>query len=216
MSETVAVPAGWYPEPSGAGGQRWWDGARWTEHATAAPAPVYPSAPQYAPYGSARAATVAAGTPVDTLWIWLVVALPLVSILPFFAWDADGYMRRVMSPSATALDQLGPYTDPWYLTAVLLGWVVYGLTVWFAYLDTAALARLGYTRRFHWAWAFLWSLVYVIGRSVVVKKQAGRGTAPMWVAIGLNVAILVASMVWSVMLIVSAVTFGVQAASTMS
>lgn len=28
---TPTVPAGWYPNPSGAG-QRWWDGAAWTEH----------------------------------------------------------------------------------------------------------------------------------------------------------------------------------------
>jgi hypothetical protein len=27
-----AAPAGWYPDPSGASGQRYWDGVRWTDH----------------------------------------------------------------------------------------------------------------------------------------------------------------------------------------
>lgn len=25
-------PAGWYADPHGSGGQRWWDGTTWTEH----------------------------------------------------------------------------------------------------------------------------------------------------------------------------------------
>lgn len=27
-----AAPAGWYPDPSGQRGSRWWDGTRWTEY----------------------------------------------------------------------------------------------------------------------------------------------------------------------------------------
>jgi uncharacterized protein DUF2510/uncharacterized protein DUF4328 len=41
-------PPGWYADPAGSGGQRWWDGTRWTAHATTpappAPAPGWPSA----------------------------------------------------------------------------------------------------------------------------------------------------------------------------
>src|SRR4051812_4500565 len=36
------TPAGWYPDPKGGGGQRYWDGTRWTEQVQApqqAPAP---------------------------------------------------------------------------------------------------------------------------------------------------------------------------------
>ena len=29
----LVPPAGWYPDPSNPSGQRYWDGAQWTEHA---------------------------------------------------------------------------------------------------------------------------------------------------------------------------------------
>lgn len=35
---SAAPPAGWYPDPAGSGGQRWWDGSKWTE--TVQPGPV--------------------------------------------------------------------------------------------------------------------------------------------------------------------------------
>jgi FtsH-binding integral membrane protein len=38
-------------------------------------------------------------------------------------------------------------------------------------------------RPFHFAWVFLSSVVYVISRSVVVRRRTGRGIAPMWVSI---------------------------------
>jgi hypothetical protein len=33
----TAQPPGWYPDPAGAWGLRWWDGTRWTEHLTVTP-----------------------------------------------------------------------------------------------------------------------------------------------------------------------------------
>jgi hypothetical protein len=38
-----AVPAGWYTDPAGSGGKRWWDGIQWTANLQAAP-PLAPSA----------------------------------------------------------------------------------------------------------------------------------------------------------------------------
>jgi len=230
MTDPQLPPPGWYPEPSGAEGQRWWDGTRWTDYATPLAPPPQPVQPQYgayaqpqpqpqygayvqpqqpqygayaspqqpAPYGSASQ-SVAAGTPTDTVWVWLIIFLPLLGVLPLFFWDWRGYFERSISldPSMSTIEQaLGPYTDPWYLVLSVLGYVLYGVAVWFAYLDRATLARRGFGRTFHWAWAFLSSLVYVIGRSVVVKRQAGRGSAPMWVAIAVSAVMVVLVVAW--------------------
>lgn len=34
---------GWYPDPQGGGGQRWWDGTVWTQHVHPAPVPQHPA-----------------------------------------------------------------------------------------------------------------------------------------------------------------------------
>jgi hypothetical protein len=207
MTDAHTAPAGWYPHPDGSVGQRWWDGARWTEHTSplAAPRPAAAAAPASAalPQYDARVQPrVPAGTPVDTPWIWLIVALPLLPLIPLFLWDLEGYMLRSMTDP---MAQVALYLDPWYLTAIGLGWAAYGVMVWFSYLDLKALRALGYTRQFHWAWTFLSSLVYVIGRSVVVKRQAGRGMAPMWAVIVLNVAVFIAALVWAGVIIANVV-----------
>jgi hypothetical protein len=219
MTDAHTAPAGWYPQPDGSGGQRWWDGERWTEHTSPltapAVAPVYAAAPAAVPaaapapaaampqYDSRAQPRVPAGTPVDTPWIWLIVALPLLPLIPLFLWDFEGYMLRSMTDP---MSQLALYVDPWYLTMIGLGWVTYGVLVWLAYLDVKALRALGYVRQFHWAWTFLSSVVYVIGRSVVVKRQAGRGFAPMWTVIALNVAVVIAALVWAGVIIANVVT----------
>jgi len=47
---TPPTPAGWYPDPDGSGGQRYWDGSGWTEHrAPAAHEPTQPTAPAEPP-----------------------------------------------------------------------------------------------------------------------------------------------------------------------
>jgi hypothetical protein len=53
------VPAGWYPDPGGAG-LRWWDGDGWTEHIAAA----QPAAPAEAGQHPAAAAPAAAAEPI--------------------------------------------------------------------------------------------------------------------------------------------------------
>jgi uncharacterized RDD family membrane protein YckC len=52
MSDAGSLPpAGWYPDPSGDPGQRWWDGERWTDHVhrPVFEPPVSPSRPAERP-----------------------------------------------------------------------------------------------------------------------------------------------------------------------
>ena len=54
----TAPAAGWYPDPHGTGGTRWWDGGAWTEHAAPPPAPWTPTP---APWNSALTVTAPTG-----------------------------------------------------------------------------------------------------------------------------------------------------------
>ena len=46
---TPSTPAGWYPDPDGSGGQRYWDGSAWTEHRSPAAEATQPTAEPSAP-----------------------------------------------------------------------------------------------------------------------------------------------------------------------
>lgn len=132
------------------------------------------------PYGQ-PIPSAPAGTKTNTLWIWLVVLLPLVQLIPLLFIDWAGLVALTGAQAATSLSLV---TSPAYLISSFSGWIVYGLCALFAYLDWKQLRDAGLPQPFHFAWVFLSSLVYVIGRSVVVRRRTGAGTAPMWVAIG--------------------------------
>lgn len=170
---TPSTPAGWYPDPSGGTRSRWWDGTQWTEHF-------------HDPYAvGVQAAELKApeGTKTNTPWIWLIVLLPLATLIPlgFVNWGGM-FDYDFNDPTSVYTSQLAVFLSPGYITAIVLSPVVYGLNALFAYLDWKQLGKNGVPRPFHFAWVFLSSLVYVIGRSVVVKRRTGQGFAPFWAA----------------------------------
>ncbi|GAA2245668.1 DUF2510 domain-containing protein [Herbiconiux moechotypicola] len=207
-SGPAQVPAGWYPDPSGQAARRWWDGTRWTEHtdAPAAPAPAAPAAPAYPAYAAQAPLSVAPGTPVYGPFIWIVTLLPLVSFLlaPLSLIEFDRVLAASFAdPYGTPFGGYAGYTPAGLLAqgiVTVLGWAIYAAGVVFAFLDHRWLTRLGYPRPFHWAWAFLGS-VYPIGRSVVVRRRAGRGIAPMWVTIALLAVGVIATIVFTVVIV---------------
>jgi hypothetical protein len=175
-------PAGWFPDPAGGPGTRWWDGQQWTEH-TSDPAQVY---------ASAEPRRVDPATPIYTPFIWLMVLLPVVSILVLLFWDIDAYLNSVL---VSADDPFAQYSNPGYLVLQGTSLLLYALSVLFAFLDRRVLLQRGFDRPFHWAWTFLGSGVYVIGRSVIVRRRSGKGLLPIWVLIGVFVVSLVVAFI---------------------
>jgi len=190
MTNTEATPPGWYPDPSGAPQQRWWDGVQWIDR-TQTPYTTGPGAAMTAPPATAT----------NTTQIWAIVgifALQLVVTLAFLAtFDWNGYISASVNPSSP-LDVYGYLLTPGYLATQVLAFVVYGGTVALAYFDSKQLAARGVERPFQWALAFIpsyGSMVYIIGRSVVVRRRTGGGLGPLWAYIAVFVVGTIASLV---------------------
>ena len=76
--------------------------------------------------------------------------------------------------------------------------VIYAAEVVFAFLDYRQLKKAGVQRPFHWAWAFLAApYVYVIGRSVVVKRVTGGGLLPLWIFLGVVAVSFIIAIGWT-------------------
>lgn len=191
----MTTPAGWYVDDKGA--TRWWDGSRWGEDSpVAAPSTEFPSAPE--------------GTSTTTVWVWLIVLLPVLSAIATIGYLVQmqqgmfDMLAAVPLDDSSSLDverliaaELNAILTPWYLVLTLSGWVIYGLSVWFAALDARQLTARGFGRPFPWVWTFLSSLVYVIGRHVVIRRRGGRTLAPLLVTIAIQVVVLLAASVWA-------------------
>ena len=204
MSTPEQPSAGWSPAPSTPGILRFWDGTAWTAH-TSAPNPV--AQPAAAP-AAAPEPRKSPGGDTNTVWSWLIVLLPLVSTLAalLVPWRSMFAMHgRMMQPFAES----GPRTDlhtfmqpfdiffsPWWWGIMLLGWAVYGFSVWFAYLDHRELRNRGIDRPFPWPWMFL-SLFYPIGRIVVTIRRTGTGWGPLWGRIATQVVGIIVAVVIS-------------------
>lgn len=156
------------------------------------------------------------GTPVYTAWAWVTAwtTVAAVAASAVMMWLLTGpiltYARHVaelsgmaatgarVQPSAVfaIMFDLMPGIMTASLVGTLLSWALYALAIVAGYRDYVQLGRLGYPKRLHWAWSFL-SPVYPIGRAVVVRRQAGAGSATMWIALAATAASLLLSLGWS-------------------
>ena len=85
----AAPPAGWYQDPGGSGGLRYWDGSTWTGHLTESRPPTAATSPLAAPSPAPPAGPPKGTTPI---WIWValggVLLLFVVGILAAIAVPA--------------------------------------------------------------------------------------------------------------------------------
>ena len=178
---TDATPAGWYPD--NAGQQRWWDGAQWTDHAQET-------------YAAGTTLRAPAGTVASTPQIWLMIALYLISVAAsvFYTSTLDdlfGDRAAMNNPNPAAA-----LMTPSYYFQLVVGLLVYATTIVLAYFDWKQLTRRGIPRPFHWAFSFISILVYVIGRSIVVRRRTGTGMAPMFAVLAIYVVGVVLTAAW--------------------
>lgn len=195
-------PAGWYPDPSGRRGLRWWDGAQWGPQAplpAAGTVTAAPPLPGTAPWGSqvppaapgASTAVPAAGvgpTRSPLPWAWGVAAMPaiqlIVGVLVGLAGGAPVGRTWAIAGGAVA--------------ATLLG-------VFMAVRDARALRAAG--EQFSSglaAWCLLSGWAYLLARAI---KRASR-TNSDWMLFAVSVVTWLVVIVIATPVINSAITSG--------
>jgi hypothetical protein len=194
------TPPGWYPDPAGTQSQRWWDGSTWTDNVKQNSVPQGTAPYSVVGYADPKAPE---GTSPYNKWIWLNLALQFAVYIPLllFPWGSYfGSMLQSSSSDSVSSDPMAAYAvmfSPEYLALIGFNYLCVGLTIVFGWLDYRALRAAGVPRPFHWAWGFFilagaGVLVYLIGRSVVVRRRTGSGIAPIWIYVVSQVVGLVA------------------------
>lgn len=152
---------------------RWWDGVQWTD----------------ATQGAAVSLRAPEGTSLASPWIWLIVLLPLLPTFGLLFIDWQDYLQSVVTQPNSLTAQFAIYTNPAYLASVVGALVLNLLSILWAYLDAKRLAANGVPKPFSWAYIFFTfagagSWVYLIGRTVVLRRRTGRSAmGPIWAAI---------------------------------
>jgi len=164
------------------------------------------------------------GTTTGTVWIWLIVVLPLVQMLasiPLLVGIGEMYTKLFgtldFSDSASSNEVMQGMLSSYIglfgpvLWVTLLSYLLSGVGVLLGWLDWRELRGRGVPKPFHWAWGFFaftgaGTLVYLIGRTVVARRRTGTGLAPLWAGIVVYIVLMVATFAWTIALVASALS----------
>lgn len=141
------------------------------------------------------AATAPEVTRPGTVWFWLLaIGVPLLQMLELIPGAI--FFNQLVSSDTDPSNLVSAAFSPAYLVLTLSGWFIAAVCVVFAVLDWRDLRHRGIQKPFHWAWSFFvlvigWPAVYMIGRSVIVRRRTGAGLAALWVFVALQVVAFV-------------------------
>jgi hypothetical protein len=162
-----AIPAGWYPDPAGGDGKRWWDGAAWTHNVQE---PEAPAAPTFAPFVSAEFRPF---TPLPTA----EAGIGYTRASWWIAWSPIW----VVVPQAAVVEvfnSLAPLPIPSLILGIslftLLAWVI---LIAMAFSDRTGLRHGGNVTVASPWWTLLTPLAYLIVRARQVQLYASGGWA---------------------------------------
>jgi hypothetical protein len=167
-SVSGAIPAGWYPDPAGGDGTRWWDGTTWTQNVRAPEAPPPPSTfgtYVHAEFRPTIAIPTAEAGVAYTRESWWIAGSPLWVVVP---QAAIVEMFNVLAPLPLPSLVLG------ITLLTLLAWAI---LVRLAFADRAGLMRGGNTTTASPWWTLLTPLAYLIVRARQVQLYATGGWA---------------------------------------
>jgi hypothetical protein len=144
MSDPNAAPiAGWYPDPENEAGDRWWNGATWSDHRRARNA-----GPGWAPVADAGAKGSKAAAPTGTPAAGAAPGIPVPPVAPAPADRPNPYAGTPAPAYPGATPGTQPYAPPYAynyaprtpmanvpafagmitsLSALLFNWILFGL-----------------------------------------------------------------------------------------
>lgn len=95
---------------------------------------------------------------------WFIALMPLIFALLAAAAvkGAENYPRYI------------PDTIPWWMLAAFVLAALYVITIILAIADRSKLDWAGHRNPAHWAWALLTAPVYLLARTISVKRETGR------------------------------------------
>jgi hypothetical protein len=162
------IPAGWYPDPAGGNGKRWWDGVRWTDNLQEPEeAPALPS------FGTYVHAEFRPTVPLPTAEVGIAYTRA--------SWWLAGSPLWIVVPQAAIVEIFYSLAPP-PLSALVIGLGLLNLLVWailvrLAFADRAALLIGGNATVASPWWTLLTPLAYLIVRAREVRLYATGGWA---------------------------------------
>jgi hypothetical protein len=165
---SAPIPAGWYPDPAGGEGKRWWDGSVWTQDVQAPEA-----APPLPDFGNFVHAEFRPITPLPVAEVGIAYTRE--------SWWIAGSPLWVVVPQA-AIYQVFSSLAPLPLPSLLLGSALLSILAWailvrLAFADRAGLLHGGNSTVASPWWTLLTPLAYLIVRARQVQLYATGGWA---------------------------------------